>query len=87
MDETKRFLDSTHGIRNDASYGMFIGEERFNGFFHEYRHFHEHLLPDILRLKQRMKSAAKDDCAGCSTTAICPTSSAGGSCRADWTCI
>lgn len=64
MDETRRFLDSAHGIRNDASHGMFIGEERFNGFFHEYRHFHEHLLPDILRLKQRMKSVAKDEYAG-----------------------
>ena len=60
VEDLVHIINTAREIRNDASHGMVIGEQRFNTFFKKYKHFHDNRLSDLLKLKHRMQTASKD---------------------------
>lgn len=65
FEELVRLLNKLKEFRNDASHGVFIGQQRFNSFFPKYKLFHTNMLPNILNLKQRMSTDGRHkDCSG-----------------------
>ena len=60
LEDIKSFLKKTKEIRNDASHGRVVDENRFKAYYEEYKKFYQSQLVVFLELKKYIKEKHED---------------------------